>query len=70
MGFPNWLSPIELDAAVSDLNVEAREWSARGRRHVVQTPGAADAPDPPLSDDLRRRQVALVVDYVTVVRAR
>jgi hypothetical protein len=31
---------------------------------------SADAPTPPLSEEIKRRQVALIISYVTAIRAR
>ena len=29
-----------------------------------------DAPNPPLSEEIKRRQVSLIISYVTAIRAR
>ena len=72
MGWLNWFSPSETGAAAasSDGTIENGVRHEGGKRRVVQTYGVPDAPDPPLSEEIKRRQIALLVRYVTTIRAR
>ena len=65
------ISPSDADAAggASDATIINGE-DSRGRRSVAGTPAVSDAPDPPLSEEIKRRQVALLLRYVTTIRGR
>lgn len=41
-----------------------------GRSRGVLETMSPHAPDPPLSEEIKRRQVALLLRYVTAIRAR
>jgi hypothetical protein len=72
MGWLNWFSPSEVRAASADGDMTIGNGARyEGRKpRVVQQSGVPGASDPPLSEDIKRRQVALLVRYVITIRAR
>jgi hypothetical protein len=69
-----WLDRIsrsDADAAggASDATMIKGD-DSRGSRRVAGTPAVYDAPDPPLSEEIKRRQLALLLHYVTTIHAR
>jgi len=72
MGWLNLFSPTDAGAAAdaSDVTIiNAAVHDGRGRGEVVM-PGTLHRPDPPLPEEIKRRQVALIVRYIVVIRAR
>ena len=69
MGGLNWFSSRGVGAAANTGYMTAFNGTVKGRgkRGVLAVP---DALDPPLSEDIKRRQVALILRYVTAIRAR
>jgi hypothetical protein len=73
MGWLDRISPTDAEAAgdASDAtNINGAPHNGRGSPSVAGTPAASDGPDPPLSEEIKRRQVALLVRYVMTIRAR
>ena len=56
--------------AAADAGPNFNGTPQRGRRSAVETSAIPHAPDPPLSEEIKRRQVALLLRYVTAIRAR
>ena len=72
MGWLNLFSPTDAGAAAdaSDMTmINCAAHDGRGRGDVVM-PGTLHRPDPPLSEETKRRQVALILRYVVALRAR
>ena len=65
------ISPSDADAAggASDATI-INGHDRRGSRSVAGTPALSDADDPQLSEEIKRRQVALLLRYVRTIRAR
>jgi hypothetical protein len=72
MTWRNWFSATAVDAAAvgSDRTMEGYAPLRNGKRRDVKSLSARDAPDPPLADEVKRRQVALLIRYVIAIRAR
>jgi len=65
------ISPSDADAAGAPADATIIKGDdSRQSRSVAGTPALSDAPDPPLSEEIKRRQVALLLRYVTTIRAR
>lgn len=72
MGWFNFFSPTEAGAAAnaSDMTIFNGTFQNGANRSVVVRSAMPDAPDPPPSEEIKRRQVALILRYVTAIRAR
>ena len=57
-------------AAASRVTVEPGVPHEGRRNRVVPYSGIPSAPEPPLSEEIKRRQVALLLRYVTAMRTR
>ena len=72
----NWrkrFSPSDAAAATnaSDVtNTNGALDDGGGIRGVVETPAAPDGSDPHLPEEIKRRQVALLLRYVMTIRVR
>lgn len=72
MGWFNFFSPTEAGAAAnaSDMTIFNGTPQDGANRSVVVRSAMPDAPDPPPSEEIKRHQVALILRYVTAIRAR
>ncbi len=73
MGWLDRISPSDADTAgnASDATtINGTPYYGRGSRSIPGTPAAPDGPDPPLTEEIKRRQVALLLRYVAAIRAR
>jgi hypothetical protein len=72
MRWLNLISPSAAAAAdASDVKIiNGAPYDGGGSRSVVDTPAVPDGPEPPLSEEVKRRQVALLLRYVVAIRAR
>ena len=73
MGWLKRLSPSDAAAAANATdvtNINDATVGGGGIRSVVEMPAAPDGPDGNLSDEVKRRQVALLLDYVMAIRVR
>jgi len=70
-----WLklfSPSDAVAAADagDVTIiNGAPYDGGGSRSVAETPALPDRPDPRLSEEIKRRQVALLLRYVVAIRA-
>ena len=71
MGWLNLFSPSAA-ATAADTNdaFNGAPYVGGGRPSVLETPAVQDDPVPPLSEEIKRRQVALLLRYVSGIRAR
>ncbi len=68
----NLLSRSDAAAATDDCDVTIVNGAARdrGSRSDGAMPGTLERPDPPLSEEIKQRQVALIQRYIVALRAR
>jgi hypothetical protein len=69
MGWRNLFSP-SATAVDADDGIGGAPYAGGGSRSVLETSGVPDDRPPPLSEDIKRRQVALLLRYVSAIRAR
>ena len=72
MGWLNLFSPSDAVAApdAGDATIiNGAPYDGGGSRSVVEAPALPDRPDPRLSEEIKRRQVALLLRYVVAIRA-
>jgi hypothetical protein len=70
-----WFSASDAAAAADGddatiINGNAAPNDGDGSRSVVGGPAARDVPDPRLPEEIKRRQVALILRYVIAIRVR
>jgi hypothetical protein len=72
MGLFKLFSPSDAGAAENASDVTTTNGAPHdgGYRSVGATSAVPDGPNPPLSEEIKRRQVALLLRYVTAIRAR
>ena len=73
MDWRKLLSPSDAAAAAnaSDVaNTRGALYGGAGIRGVVETTAAPDGSDPRLPEEIKRRQVALLLRYVMTIRVR
>jgi hypothetical protein len=72
MNWRKWFSPSDADAAVNatDINTKGAPYDGGGIRSVIEAPVAPDGSDPHLPEEIKRRQVALLLRYVMTIRVR
>jgi hypothetical protein len=73
MDWRKLFSPSDAAAAANArdvTNTDGALYGGGGIRGVVETPAAPDGSDPHLPEEVKRRQVALLLRYVMTIRVR
>jgi len=68
MGWLSLFTPPE--AGASDITIFNGTPQDGGNQSVGLPSAIPDAPEPSLSEEIKRRQVALIIRYVAAIRAR